>query len=91
MDRLLPLIDEDPRKVRSVSHYLETVGDLTSLSHLLEKLIERPIHQKFALDKLFQYRSASANLNDLLLWLSKLKEMSSVNLSLKMHIYISDF
>ena len=75
MDRLLPLIDEDPRKVRSVSHYLETVGDLTSLSHLLEKLIERPIHQKFALDKLFQYRSASANLNDLLLWLSKLKEM----------------
>ena len=38
MDRLLPLIDEDPRKVRSVSHYLETVGDLTSLSHLLEKI-----------------------------------------------------
>ena len=75
IDTLLPLIDSDPRKVRSVCHYLESVEDLTSLSHLLEKLIEKPIHQKFALEKLIEYRSASASLNDLISWLSKLKAM----------------
>ena len=66
IDRLLPLVDEDPRKVRSVCYYLESVKDLTNLSHILEKLIEKPIHQKFALTKLIQYRSASAGLQDLI-------------------------
>mgnify|MGYP001581171158 FL=1 len=73
--RLLPLVDEDPRKVRSVCYYLESVNDLTNLSHILEKLIEKPIHQKFALNKLIQYRSASADLQDLISWLSKLQAM----------------
>ena len=75
IDRLLPLVDEDPRKVRSVCYYWESVTDLTNLSHLLEKLIEKPIHQKFALTKLIQYRSASAGLQDLISWLSKLQAM----------------
>lgn len=75
IDTLMPLIENDPRKVRSVCLYLENVDDITSLSHLLEKLIEKPIHQKFALDKLIEHRSSSANLSDLISWLSKLQEM----------------
>lgn len=75
IDRLLPLVDEDPRKVRAVCYYLESVKDLTNLSHILEKLIEKPIHQKFALNKLIQYRATSAELNDLISWLSKLQAM----------------
>ena len=73
-DRLIPVIVEDPRKVRSVCFYLEETKDLTSLVHVLEKLIERPVHQKFALDKLIQYRYSSASLENLLNWISKLKE-----------------
>ena len=74
-DRLIPIIGEDPRQVRSVCFYLEETKDLTSLAHVLEKLIEQPVHQKFALDKLIQYRSASASLENLLNWMSKLKDM----------------
>ncbi len=75
IDRLLPLILEDPRKVRSICYYLESVEDIISVCHLLEKIIDIPIHQKFALDKLIEHRSASADLKELLSWLSKLKEM----------------
>ena len=82
-DRLLPLIGEDPRKVRSVCFYLEETRDLTSLAHVLEKLIEQPMHQKFALDKLIKYRSASASLENLLNWMSKLKDMRKQDPSLE--------
>ena len=75
IDRLLPLISEDPRKVRSICYYLESVEDIISVCHLLEKIIDKPIHQKFALDKLIEHRSASADLKELLSWLSKLKDM----------------
>ena len=75
IDRLLPLISEDPRKVRSICYYLESVEDIISVCHLLEKIIDKPIHQKFALDKLIEHRSASADLEELLSWLSKLKDM----------------
>ncbi len=75
IDRLLPLISEDPRKVRSICYYLESVDDIISVCHLLEKIIDKPIHQKFALDKLIEHRSASADLEELLSWLSKLKDM----------------
>jgi len=75
IDRLLPLISEDPRKIRSICQYLESVEDIISVCHLLEKIIDKPIHQKFALDKLIEHRSASADLKELLSWLSKLKDM----------------
>jgi hypothetical protein len=72
LDRLLPVLGQDFRKVRTVCKYLEQSGDIPSLVHILEKLIDNPIHQRYALRKLMQYRAASASLPELLSWLSKL-------------------
>ena len=82
-DRLLPLLGDDPRIVRSVCAYLEAANDLTSLAHVLEKLIEQPMHQKYSLNKLIQYRSASASLEKLLNWMTKLKDMRKQDPSLE--------
>lgn len=74
LERLLVLVGDDPRLVISVCEYLEKTKDIISLSHILEKLIDKPIHQKFALQKLLQHRSASADLEQILSWLSKILE-----------------
>ncbi|MEC9123570.1 MAG: hypothetical protein VX969_05435, partial [Verrucomicrobiota bacterium] len=66
---------DDFRKAISVCEYLEPSGDVIALIHVLETLIEEPIHQRYALQKLLQYRSASAPLEDLLDWMSKLSQM----------------
>ena len=69
LDRLLPILGNDPRLVRAICDYLESADDLKGLSHILSKLIEQPIHQSFALRKLMQHRSASATLEELLGWM----------------------
>ena len=75
LDRLLPILGNDPRLVRAICDYLESADDLKGLSHILTKLIEQPIHQSFALRKLMQHRSASATLEELLGWMSKLSKI----------------
>ena len=75
LDRLLPVLGEDYRKVRTVCEYLEQSDDIRSLVHILEKLIDKPIHQRYALHKLMQHRAASASLAELLNWMSKLSTM----------------
>ena len=75
LDRLPPILGDDFRKAISVCEYLEASGDVIALIHVLETLIEEPIHQRYALQKLLQYRSASAPLEDLLDWMSKLSQM----------------
>ena len=72
LDRLIPILANDPRSVRSVCNYLESSKDLSNLSYLLEKLIEEPIHQVFAVKKLLTLNSATADLEDLTNWISKL-------------------
>ena len=75
LNRLMPLIEDDPRKVRTVCIYLESVNDITNLSHF-GKNHRKPSPPKFALViKLLEHRSASTDLEDLLSWLSKLQVM----------------
>lgn len=83
LDRLLPILGDDPRLVRSVCHYLETANDIRNLSHILVQLIERPIHSNYALRKLLQHRSASASLPELIDWLSQLAKSGASNKSLE--------
>jgi hypothetical protein len=54
---------------------LESTKDLKGLTHILEKLIDQPIHQSYALKKLMHHRSASATLEELLGWMSKLSKV----------------
>jgi hypothetical protein len=75
LDRLIPVLGEDYRKVRSICQYLENSNDIASLVHILEKLIDKPIHKRYALSKLMQHRSASASLEDLLGWMARLSKM----------------
>ncbi len=75
LDRLLPVLGNDPRLVRGICDYLESTKDLKGLTHILEKLIDQPIHQSYALKKLMHHRSASATLEKLLGWMSKLSKV----------------
>jgi hypothetical protein len=75
LDRLLPVLGNDPRLVRGICDYLESTKDLRGLTHILEKLIDQPIHQSYALKKLMYHRSASATLEELLGWMTKLSKV----------------
>ena len=75
LDRLPPILSDDFRKAISVCEYLEVSGDIIGLVHVLETLIEEPMHRRYALQKLLKFRSASAPLEDLLDWMSKLSQM----------------
>ncbi len=81
LDRLIPTLGDDYRKVRSICEYLESSDDIMGLVHILEKLIDKPIHKRYALLKLMQHRSASAPLEDLLGWMSRLSRMDDLESS----------
>lgn len=76
LDRLLPILGSDPRLVRAICEYLESVKDIKGLTHILNKLISQPIHQRYSLRKLIQYRSASASLEELTGWMVKLSKLN---------------
>ena len=76
-------LGEDYRKVRSICEYLESSDDIIGLVHILEKLIDKPIHKRYALLKLMQHRSASAPLEDLLGWMSRLSKMDDLESSFR--------
>ena len=68
LNRIIPLLSNDPREARSICAYLEQVEDIQSLCHLLEMLIKEPIHQRFAVSKLLQYQGASVSIAQLIEW-----------------------
>ena len=68
LDRIIPLLSNDPREARAICTYLEQVEDIQSLCHLLEMLIKEPIHQRFAVSKLLQYQGASVSIAQLIEW-----------------------
>ena len=76
LDRLIPLLGDDPREVRGVCLYLEASKDIRGLCHVLEKLTKQSIHARFALTKLLEHRAGSAELMELQSWLEKLAEIS---------------
>lgn len=83
LDRLIPLLGDDPREVRTVCLYLEASRDIRGLCHVLDKLSSQSIHTRFALTKLLEHRAGSANLLDLQRWLEKLAEISPEDATLQ--------
>ena len=75
LDQLLSVLGKDTRLILSTCRYLEVTGDIRSLCHLLEKLVEKPGLRRYALDKLLEYRASSAPLSDLRSWISKLRNI----------------
>ena len=75
LDRLLPVLGNDPRLVRGICEYLESANDIKGLTHILQKLIDQPVHQTYALKKLMHHRAASASLEELIGWMSKLSKV----------------
>jgi hypothetical protein len=68
LKRIIPLLGSDPREARAICIYLEQVKDIQSLCHLLEMLIDDPIHQRYAVSKLLQYQGASVSIAQLIEW-----------------------
>ena len=64
LDRIIPLLSNDPREARTICIYLEQVGDVKSLCHILEKLSTEAIHQRYAVTKLLQYQGGVVNLEN---------------------------
>ena len=93
LDRLISSIGSDPRHVRGVCDYLEKSNDIQGLSHILEKLTDHPVHQNFAVKKLIQFRSSSASLEQLLLWmeiLSKTKNNDEGFINTNLYLQLLD-
>ena len=88
LDRLIPILTNDPRSVRSVCNYLESSKDLRSLSYLLEKLIDEPIHQVFQVKKLLTLNSATADLKDLINWITKLTKSEGTTFQEQSLLYL---
>ena len=86
LDRLIPIIESDPRDVDSICQYLEASRDIKGLCHLLEYFSNKPIHAKYALSRLIQYRAGSAHSHELVVWLEKLAELSPQDITLQVAI-----
>ena len=86
LDRLIPIIESDPRDVAAFCEYLESSNDIRGLCHMMEYFSDKPIHAKFALSKLIQHRAGSAKANVLVKWLEKLSEISPQDVSLQVAI-----
>ena len=86
LDRLLPILGDDPRQVRSVCHYLESANDLKNLSHILRSTHRQTHTQPIRARKLLQHRSASASLSELILWLSQLSKSDRTNKSFEISL-----
>ena len=83
LDRLIPLLGDDPREVRTVCLYLEASRDIRGLCHVLEKLSTQSIHARFALTKLLEHRAGSAEIIEVQTWLEKLARISPEDSSLQ--------
>jgi len=89
LDRLIPLLGDDPREVRGVCLYLEASNDIRGLCHVLDKLTNQSIHARFALTKLLQHRAGSADIIELQKLFGKLSEISPEDPSLhSSYIYL---
>ena len=86
LDRIIPLLESDPREFENFCQYLESIGDLKSLCHILEYFANKPTHAKFSLNKLIQHRAGSAKATILTNWLRKLSDISPNEINLNIAI-----
>lgn len=75
LDQLLKIIGNDTRRVLSTCNYLEVSGDIRSLCHILESVLDEPGLREYALNKLLEYRASSATLHEIRYWVSTLRKI----------------
>jgi hypothetical protein len=83
LDQLLKEVGKDTRRVLATCRYLEESGDIRSLCHILESVLDEPGLRRYALEKLLQYRASSAELHEIRYWISKLRKLHSEDSSLQ--------
>ena len=86
LDRLIPILENDPREFENVCEYLEVTGYIEGLCHILEYFSNKPTHARFSLTKLIQHRAGSADAISLITWLEKLAQISPSSTSLNLAI-----
>ena len=75
LDRLIPLLGDDPREVRGVCLYLEASKDIEDSVMFWRNSMEQSIHARFALNKL-RNSAGSADIIEAQKWLGKLSELA---------------
>jgi hypothetical protein len=83
LDQLLNEVSKDTGRVLSTCRYLEASGDVRSLCHILESILDEPGLRRYALNKLLEYRASSAELHEIRYWISKLRKIHSEDPSLE--------
>ena len=86
LDNIIPLLEPDPREFENVCEYLEEIGDIRGLCHILEHFSNKATHARFSLTKLIQYRAGSSDAISLLTWLEKLAKISTPDINLHLSI-----
>jgi hypothetical protein len=82
LDQLMKEVGKDTRRVLSTCHYLEESGDIRSLCHILESVLDEPGLRQYALKKLLQYRTSTAELHEIRYWISQLRKILNEDLNL---------
>jgi hypothetical protein len=83
LDLLMKEIGQDTRRVLSTCRYLEESGDIRSLCHILESVLDEPGLRQYALEALLQYRATTAELHEIRYWISQLRKMHSEDTNLQ--------
>lgn len=74
LDQLIETLGKDTRLLGEACRYFEASGDVRSLCHLLERLLDEPGLKTYANRKLLTHRAASAPISDLKKWIGNLRE-----------------
>ncbi len=83
LNKLIEAIYDDDRKVLAVCHWFVESGDEPSLCHILEKLSDDIPYETFCAEGLLRYRGATATLEDIQDWVTKLARSKPIDLKLQ--------
>ena len=72
LDQLLKGVGKDNRRILSICRYFEENGEIRSLCHILEIVLDEPGLRRYALEKLLEYRASTSELHEIRNWISRL-------------------
>ncbi|MBT4666647.1 MAG: hypothetical protein HOB63_09035 [Opitutae bacterium] len=83
LDQLLKGVGKDNRRILSICRYFEESGEIRSLCHILEIVLDEPGLRRYALEKLLEYRASTSELHEIRNWISKLRKIHVENTALQ--------
>ncbi|MFP6899791.1 MAG: hypothetical protein VCA36_02540, partial [Opitutales bacterium] len=83
LNKLVDTIYDDGKKVYAVCKWFQESRDEPSLCHLLEKLSDEPTYETFCAEGLLKYRGATAELEKIQGWITKLARANPIDLKLQ--------